>query len=93
MRFVSSQGWLITAFYPQGSQKGTCTMVVTTDSDNLQQAIAIAITEDWELIKDTAGAVADRKSIFELAYRFGWHAAGKYLRDKDGDDNAATSPR
>jgi hypothetical protein len=59
------------------------------DSEDLQQVIAAAIVEDWELVEDTAGATADRKSIFDLAYRFGWHAAGKYLRNnRSGHENS-----
>lgn len=37
-----------------------------------------AIAEDWDLVKDTAGRVADQKTIFDLAFRFGWHAASKH---------------
>lgn len=41
-------------------------------------ALQDAITEDWELVKDTAGKACDAKTIFELAFRFGWHAGSKY---------------
>lgn len=40
-----------------------------------------AAAEDWELVKDTAGKCADRKVIFDLAFRFGWHAATKQVSE------------
>lgn len=48
----------------------------------LRAAIDAAITEDWEIVKDTAGKFADRHSMFEMAYRFGWHAATKYWTNR-----------
>lgn len=53
-------------------------MSTTPEVLELQVAIQAAIDEDWELIKDTAGKFADRRSMFNMAYRFGWHAASKH---------------
>lgn len=43
----------------------------------LQLAIDKAIADDWEQVKDAAGKT-DRRSLFDMAYRFGWHEATKY---------------
>lgn len=53
---------------------------------DLQIEIQKAIDEDWELVKDTAGAHADRRTLFDLAFRFGWHAATKPSR-MSGDEH------
>lgn len=52
----------------------------------LRAAIEKAINEDWELVKDTAGAVNSAAEIFPLAYRFGWHAARKHEGYVDAEE-------
>lgn len=54
----------------------------------LQLAIEKAVAEDWDLIKDTTGKACDARAIFDLAYRFGWHASDKYHQryKSDGED-------
>lgn len=57
--------------------------VIVDELTGLQTAIQEAIAEDWELVRGTAGQVNDPKGMFDLAYRFGWHAANKYHSGSD----------
>lgn len=43
-----------------------------------REEIQRLIDEDWELVKNTAGVSADRRAMFDMAFRFGWHAARKH---------------
>ena len=52
--------------------------------DDYRRELQRLIDEDWELIKDTAGAVSDRHTIFDMAFRFGWHAARKHEEIQSG---------
>lgn len=49
----------------------------------LQITIEKTLNEDWDLVKDTAGACSDNHTVFALAFRFGWHAAHKYYKPNE----------
>lgn len=51
-----------------------------------REEIQRLIDEDWELVKDTAGLVADRHTIFDMAFRYGWYAARKHKQVTTDDE-------